>query len=107
MIMVVYKRPLNVIIYSAHAAVFILCSSSSFSATVVSEPAPGRGIIPIVSDHYKTMPSFYDFDQMPVEQITSTIGRRFVMGTQSMITRWDLKAGTKLPLHFHVNEQIT
>ena len=24
-----------------------------------------------------------------------------------MLTRWDLAAGTKLPLHFHVNEQIS
>lgn len=77
------------------------------AATNEKIAAPGRGIIPIVSDHYKTKPSFYDFDNMPMEHITNKIGRRFIMGTQSTLTRWDLKAGTKLPVHFHPNEQIT
>nr|MDQ2994621.1 cupin domain-containing protein [Pseudomonadota bacterium] len=67
----------------------------------------GRGIIPQVSDHYKTLPSFYDFNQMPVEQISRGIQRRFIMGTQSSMIRWDLKAGVVLPVHFHVNEQVT
>lgn len=85
------------------------CNNAVAGKTITNEKmaAPGRGIIPIVSDHYKTKPSFYDFDNMPVEHITNKIGRRFIMGTQSMMTRWDLKAGTKLPLHFHSNEQIT
>jgi quercetin dioxygenase-like cupin family protein len=90
-----------------YAAFFILYSSQGFSATVNPTPAPQRGIIPIVSQHYKTMPSFYDFDRMPAEQLTSKIKRRFILGTESSLLRWDLKAGTKLSVHFHVNEQIT
>jgi len=108
--MITYHKTLNKIIKSVCIGIFILYSNSIIASDVVTNevtPAPGRGIIPIVSNHYKTKPSFYDFDRMPIEHITSTIGRRFIMGTQSMMTRWDLKAGTKLPLHFHLNEQIT
>lgn len=69
--------------------------------------SPDRGIIPIVSEHYKTKPSFYDFDNLPAEKISDSISRRFIMGTESSVVRWDLKAGTKLPVHFHLNEQVT
>lgn len=108
--MITYRKILHRIIQSTCVGFFILCLNNVMAAEIVAnEPtsAPDRGIIPIVSAHYKTMPSFYDFDRMPIEHITSTIGRRFIMGTQSMMTRWDLKAGTKLSLHFHLNEQIT
>lgn len=82
-------------------------TSLSFAAEVESTPAPGRGVVPSVSDHYKAMPSLYDFNQMPVEQITESIGRQFIIGTQTIMIRWELKAGALLPLHFHANEQIT
>lgn len=93
-------------IYLKHISITMLILATS-SAMADGVPAPGRGIIPAVSDHYKTQPSFYDFDQMPVQQITKNIGRRFIMGTESIMIRWDLKAGTKLPVHFHVQEQVT
>lgn len=89
---------------------FIICSVNSFataSSSPESVPAPGRGVIPALGDHYETQPSFYDFDHMPIDQITSSVGRRFVMRTKSSMVRWDLKAGTRLPVHFHINEQIT
>lgn len=66
-----------------------------------------RGKIPAVSNHYQTKPVFYDFENMPAEHFGANIQRRFVMGSQSMMTRWEIKAGVKLPLHFHPNEQIT
>lgn len=69
--------------------------------------ADGLGMIPAVSNHYQTKPVLYDFEKMPAEKFGPNIQRRFVMGSQSMMTRWDIKAGTKLPLHFHPNEQIT
>ena len=90
----------------------VLLFSASYAvaadvAVPAKMPAPGRGIIPAVSDHYKAQPVFYDFDNLPAEHVTKTIARRFVMGAQGMMMRWDLKTGTKLPLHFHPNEQIT
>ena len=110
--MIFYKNFLNSIMPLTYAISFILCSNAAIAADPLSKSesptsAPGRGIIASVSNHYKTMPSFYDFDNIPAEHITNTIDRRFIMGTQSMLTRWDLKAGTTLPLHFHYNEQIT
>lgn len=65
------------------------------------------GIIPAVSDHLQIKPVFVQFDQIAPEKITPGISRRFIMGTQSSLVRWDLKAGTTTPLHFHINEQIT
>lgn len=86
----------------------ILCLDNTYAGPAnVSSPAPGRGVIPLVSDHYKTQPAFYDFDNLPAEKITDGVTRRFIMGTQSSVVRWELKAGTVLPVHFHVNEQIT
>jgi quercetin dioxygenase-like cupin family protein len=92
---------------------FIICVTLVSQYAVASDavansvPAPDRGVIPGVSNHYQATPAFYDFDRMPAEQITTDVTRRFIMGTQMSMVRWDLKAGTKLPLHFHVNEQIT
>lgn len=88
----------NKIFQLVSVGTILLSSSISFAA---------EGVIPEVSDHYKAMPMYYDLNRMPVEQISPNIGRRFIMGTQSSLVRWDLKAGTKLPLHFHINEQIT
>ena len=80
---------------------------SPCQTSMASEPAPGRGMIPVVSEHYKTKPSIYDFNRMPTRKITPLVNRRFVIGTESSLTQWTLKAGAKLPLHFHINEQIT
>lgn len=89
----------------------IFYSTNSFSSigTNIADlvPAPHRGVIQKVSDHLKTLPSFYNLDSMPIDHITNQIDRRFIMGSQSSLIRWDLKAGTKLPVHFHQNEQIT
>lgn len=104
--MLVFKKFLGLFAFSAQAALLIY-SNNSFSTTVRPEAAPGRGIIPIISDHYKIEPTIIDFDKMPAEQINSKIQRRFIMGTQSSLLRWDLKAGTKLSVHAHINEQIT
>ena len=104
------KKFLNKTIQLICAGVFILSSQDIIAAESGASKAglvSGAGIIPAISGHYKTLPSFYDFDKMPAEHITSSIDRRFIMGTQSTVIRWDVKAGTKLPLHFHINEQIT
>lgn len=109
--MVNHKRYFNLLAVQVLMSILVLQSTSSFASPVVntpeSVPAPNRGIIAVVSNHYKTMPSFYDVDRMPVEHITRSVDRRFIMGGQSSLIRWDIKAGTRLPTHFHVNEQIT
>jgi quercetin dioxygenase-like cupin family protein len=42
-----------------------------------------------------------------VEVLAPGITRQVVHGTQSTFSRWQLKAGSSIPLHHHVNEQIT
>ncbi len=42
-----------------------------------------------------------------VEQLSSHIGRQFVVGTGTMLARVLLKQGAVVPMHHHHNEQIT
>ena len=43
---------------------------------------------------------------VPMETLAPGITRQVVHGTQSTFSRWELQAGTSVPLHHHVNEQI-
>ncbi|MET0309251.1 MAG: cupin domain-containing protein [Sphingomonas sp.] len=70
-------------------------------------PAPGLGIIPNVSGHTAAVPTLYDLDAQPVEQISPLIRRQYLDGVQSTIVKWTVKAGAVFPLHHHANEQIT
>lgn len=65
------------------------------------------GIIPHIFDHYKALPVFYRFDHMPIEKLTDKISRQYIYANQSMIVKLMLKKGAEVPLHHHVNEQIT
>src|ERR1700716_4029615 len=60
-----------------------------------------------ISQHYAALPNLYTFDSIPKEQLSDTISRRYIMGSNSMIVKWDLKKGAIVPMHFHPNEQIT
>jgi len=42
-----------------------------------------------------------------IEQMNSLIGRQFVVGTDMMLARVLLKKGAHVPLHSHLNEQVT
>ncbi|MDT8442441.1 MAG: cupin domain-containing protein [Desulfuromonadales bacterium] len=46
-------------------------------------------------------------DSIPVEVLAPGITRQVVHGTQTTFSRWQLSAGSSVPLHHHVNEQIT
>ena len=63
-----------------------------FQVSIAAESAPGRGVIPMISNHYKTQPSLYDFHKMPGRQITPSVKRRFILGTESSLTQWTLKS---------------
>lgn len=65
------------------------------------------GIIPHIFEHYKAMPVFYDFENMPIEELSDTISRQYIYSGQSMLVKWIFKKGAVVPLHHHVNEQIT
>ena len=49
----------------------------------------------------------YDFSQIPLNQLTDKIGMRFFTTPSFTVIQWHLKAGAKLPVHSHVNEQLT
>ncbi len=44
---------------------------------------------------------------VPSEQITDAIARRFITGDTISIGRFELKEGGKVPSHSHANEQIS
>jgi quercetin dioxygenase-like cupin family protein len=52
-------------------------------------------------------PSYLKWKDIEVEQLSSHIGRQFVVGTNVMVARVLLKKGANVPLHQHHNEQIT
>lgn len=47
------------------------------------------------------------WDDMPVEQLSSTIGRKMVVGETVMMARVFLKKGAVVPEHKHESEQLT
>jgi quercetin dioxygenase-like cupin family protein len=51
--------------------------------------------------------TYTKWDDIPVEQLSSLIGRQFVVGTGTMLARVFLKKGAVVPLHQHHNEQIS
>ncbi|HEV2613578.1 MAG TPA: cupin domain-containing protein [Gammaproteobacteria bacterium] len=65
------------------------------------------GVIPHIFDHYKAMPIVYDFDNMPIEKLSDKVSRQYIYSGQSMLVKWILKKGAEVPLHHHVNEQIS
>jgi len=60
-----------------------------------------------ITNHYIALPNQYDFSQVKKEILSDKITRQYVMGAQSMLVKWTLKKGAVIPMHFHVNEQIT
>lgn len=65
------------------------------------------GSFPHIYDHYQALPVFYHFEKMPVEKLTPKISRQYIYSGHSMLVKWIFKKGAHIPLHHHVNEQIT
>ncbi len=51
--------------------------------------------------------SLTHWSDVEVEPMNALIGRQFVVGTNVMLARVLLKKGAHVPLHSHVNEQVT
>jgi quercetin dioxygenase-like cupin family protein len=49
----------------------------------------------------------YPWSAVPLEQLNPTLSRRVVTGKEMMIAQVYLKAGSIVPKHHHVNEQVT
>ena len=51
--------------------------------------------------------TLYSWDEIPREELNPLIERQLVVGDQIMIGHIHLKKGAVVPLHHHVNEQMT
>ena len=49
----------------------------------------------------------YTWDDMPKEQMSDQLSRRLITGQDMMLAHVYLKKGCVVPLHHHINEQIT
>lgn len=49
----------------------------------------------------------YRWDDMPKEELSDSISRRFITGDKTMLAHVYLKKGAVVPTHHHENEQIT
>ena len=48
-----------------------------------------------------------NWKEVPVEQVTPKMQRQLVYGEKVMIAKMKFKDGFKVPLHDHINEQVT
>ena len=55
----------------------------------------------------QTDEQYVSWDDVEQEQLNPLLSRQFVTGEQSMLARLLLKKGCIVPLHSHMNEQIT
>lgn len=49
---------------------------------------------------------YFDFNSITSYQLTDKINMRFVTSAKFTVIQWNLKAGAKLPVHSHLNEQV-
>jgi quercetin dioxygenase-like cupin family protein len=49
----------------------------------------------------------YSWSTVPLEQLNPTLSRRIVTGKEVMVAHVYLKAGSIVPKHHHMNEQVT
>lgn len=90
--------------------IFLVCILLFWLKTTCAESAAQpalNGIIPNISGHYQALPTLYHFEKMPVEQLSDKISRQYIYAAQSTLVKWIFKKGAIVPLHHHVNEQIT
>jgi quercetin dioxygenase-like cupin family protein len=88
-------------------ASLVLMSGQSIAAEPSIADAPGKGQQPTISPFRHALPDLYDFSQIPVENMGAGITRQTVHNAQSTLARWVFAKGAVVPLHHHVNEQIT
>jgi quercetin dioxygenase-like cupin family protein len=50
---------------------------------------------------------YIKWNDVEVDQLNSLVGRQLIVGTNVMVARLLLKAGAKVPLHSHHNEQVS
>ena len=98
--------------YAAIIAVLLLGAAPALAQQAVAitgapavTDAPGKGIQPHINS--AALPTLYDLDAQPFEQISPLIQRQYISGSQSTMVKWTVKKGGLFPLHHHANEQTT
>jgi len=86
-------------------AAFVTVATGGFAQSN-SETAT-RAVEPEAPDGRLIKAEKRSLNAIPVEVLAPGITRQALHGTQSTFSRWELKAGSAVPLHRHVNEQIT
>ena len=71
------------------------------------QDAPERGILPNISLHNAATAHMYQLDAQPVEQTTDLLQRQYLCGSNVTFVKWTAKKGAVVPLHHHINEQVT
>ena len=69
--------------------------------------APGRGMIPGISDRSGASALLYALEAQPSEDFSPLLSRRYIHGTQSTFVKWTAREGAVVGLHYHPNEQIS
>jgi quercetin dioxygenase-like cupin family protein len=96
------KLPQGLVMKTKTLLLTLFLSTALFAQEQVVE-----GVIPNISDHYAASPTLYHFEQMPIEKISDGITRQYIYGAQSQLVKWVFQKNAVVPLHHHVNEQIT
>lgn len=84
-----------------------LASAAALDAITQSNPAPEKGVVDQLNAHVLATPHFLHLDRQPSESMGPLLKRQYFHGNQSTFVKWNAKAGAKVPLHKHPNEQIT
>ena len=56
---------------------------------------------------YRVAVKLYNWREVPEDQLNPTISRQMIHGETMTVARLRLRKGAVVPLHYHVNEQIS
>jgi len=56
---------------------------------------------------YRVVMKLYNWDGMPEEQMNALLGRKVIHGAHITVAKLRLAKGAVVPMHSHVNEQIS
>jgi quercetin dioxygenase-like cupin family protein len=86
-------------------AALVVLAASAFAQS--SSETPTQDGQPEAPDGRVIKAEKRSLDSIPVEVLGPGITRQVIHGTQTTFSRWQLSAGSSVPLHHHVNEQMT
>ncbi|EDT42579.1 cupin domain-containing protein [Burkholderia ambifaria] len=85
----------------------ILITGQALAAVPAITDATERGEQLTISSFRRTLPDLYNFDTVPLERLGEGITRQTIHNANSTIAKWVFARNAVIPLHHHLNEQIT